>query len=318
MAAPGFDFVAESPLERCCAEFWAAQGEALSSEPQFREVMNRLLESARGKVVAGNLTGAKRDYDYFRWADIHCCREPMASTFDYGTCLFLSLAADAALAEGDYYESLAQVEHISAVLQEGDERRRWLGEKPRHNTEVRIQALRLLAELKWLRGLHDPQIRDRLSTPEQMLADLQQYQLRVRQRTQMDPSSPESAHLVENVGWCGLSVLKVALRWLGQEELVPAIAAFNRVHGTMLTLEHGSTAKGGGVEDIWMWEWELAKAYCSGRLSPDMLDEIQWNCVSLAAGCKMDLACYLRGLQREATLYQTKTRKQFSVVGSRV
>lgn len=317
MAAPGFDFLEGTALDKCCAEFWAAEEGALSDEQKFRRVMLQLLDVARRKVCAGELESAKREWDYFRWAEIHCSSEPLASTFDYGSCLFFALAGDAALQRGRYEQCLQQVELINVILVEGDQRRRWLSLPERLNTEARLNGLRLLAELKWLRGIHDPHIRDRVFTPESMLQQLSVYTTRVKQRLLAEPDSPHAHWMLETAGWAGISSLKVALRWLRPELVSDHLSAYNAAHGTMLSLDHGSLPQGGGLADIWMWEWEIAKAYCSGKLTPLMLADMQSNCLALAAACIPDLVCYMQGLQRESEMYTGQLRTNLVVVTGR-
>jgi len=249
-------------------QYWASN-EGLTSELRFHSKLYYLVNSIGVAYRTNNSEELAASLRRLLWVDDYVIGEPFLSVYETGlvnAILYIGHAcADRHLLEAGY----RVVQRCQELLTAKRERRSEQGLPPRPDSECWYRSYGLLAELKWKGSV---QLRDRLLTPEQVVAEFNAVEQRCLDYLQTNPSQDPTRdeRVKAGLGWYGLQVVKMVITWCPQyrDEMVQH---FNAVHGDILKCETGHfvSHRPNQPTNPWYWDLELFKWCMCGPGSSD-------------------------------------------------
>lgn len=249
-------------------QYWVSS-EGLTSELRFHGRLYCLVNSIASAYRTGNFEELAASMRRLLWVDDYVMGEPYQSIYESGLVnafLYVGhLCADRLLLDAGY----RVVQRCQEMLTAKRERRSELGMTPRPDSECWYRSWGLLAELKW-KG--PAQLRDRLITPDNLVAEFNAVEQRCLDYLRQNPSQDAGRddRVKAGLGWYGLQVVKMVITWCPQlrDEMVER---FNAVHGDILKCEtgHFTSHRPAQSTSPWYWDLELFKWCTCGPGSAD-------------------------------------------------
>lgn len=244
------------------------------------------------------------------WTEDFCQAEPLASAYDHSLCTFALLSAYGALARLQYEEVYEQVELVRSLVKEGELRRAREGQPADADREMQLRVLSLLAESKWLDGVP---ARDRILTPKQILGEYRRVAGRVQDYlSALEFPETELPDVLQDHGWSSLSILKVALRYLPDEQWSDVLDEFCLAHEISLLAEaeqHSPEPEEQSHKRLWWLEWEIAKLASRGPLATPELATLNARRLAVAQELNYGVG-YLENCEREFDAISKKNWRQ--------
>jgi hypothetical protein len=285
--------------------FWLSY-EGLSSESFFRRKLHSLVNEIMTAYNADDLPRMERALERIIWVEPLVQTEPYLSLYETGLVLATIPIALAAANRFDFDRGYRIAQHCRDVLIGKRNRREEMGLAYRADSECWYRLYNLLAELKW-KG--PAEMRDRVTSPENLICDYLKIERRCLQYLEAQPSDypDRDKNVLEALGWCGLQIIKMAARWCPQHVNV-LIDGFNRTHGRVLAPEigHFLEFKPTDAHNPLYWDFELYKWCVQGPGTPEEATLCnQWRldamrklygmaeATSFVDGCERELAFFL-------------------------
>ncbi|MCH7472802.1 hypothetical protein IIA79_07620 [bacterium] len=244
--------------EQDSQRFWF-DDDGLDSELRFHHKLSYVEGAISSAYDSGDL---KRIEDCFRrlfWIHPWVESEPILSHYE----TFIVLAA---LRLGQFFAdrfvfngAYRICESSRKLLLAKHKRRLEEGLPPRPDSECWYRLYTVLSELKW-KG--ERSARDRMMAPERIIGDYLTVEEQLLHNLKLHPSKAPTRdnRMKEALGWCGLSVIKMTMRWC-IELATGLIEHFNQVHGPILNkrIGHFQIFKPDEHPSPWYWDFELYK-----------------------------------------------------------
>lgn len=298
-------------------EFWTGN-EGLSSELRFQ---NRLALSAAEVHFAyknNQIADMRSAFQRLIWPIEHLIEEPLLSIFD-SAITQSAFYASQALSDRFLLDACYLVcENSCDVLTDKRVRRNLLSLPYRPDSESWLRLFISLASLKW-KGTDKQRdlvfsVEDIVSaycrTASTMLINLEQIPSQQRDRNRLAQ---------ELIGWCGLEVLKMCLRWspLNTNDLITYL---NTILGEIFSPQPGHFMRGRFPREHakLYWDFELFKWCVTG---PGTQDEAllcyQWRLDSVRAGNtdNEEYSAFILGAQRELEFLLDLGSQRMEVAG---
>jgi hypothetical protein len=284
--------------------FWLSY-EGLSSESFFRRKLFSVVLEISTAYNADDLERMERALERIIWVEPLVQSEPYLSIYETGLVLATIPIALTAASRFDFDRGYRIAQYCREVLIGKRNRREEMGLSYRADSECWYRLYNLLAELKW-KGPAD--MRDRITSPENLICDYLKIERRCMQYMETSPSdNPDrDQNVLEALGWCGLQIIKMSARWCPQHVNV-LIDGFNRTHGSVLTPEigHFLEFRPLDAQNPWYWDFELYKWCVQGPGTPEEATLCnQWRLdATRNFAPKTDISRFLEGCERELAFF---------------
>jgi hypothetical protein len=239
------------------AQFWQEWlDDPDQSEESLRKYTLSLTNAALQAAHQENYGGLRELVAIYWFAEPLFTAEPLISAYESGSFYIQLTLADLAFLRGELEECWHSVQLVLRCMAAGDQRRRALAEDERPMSELRTNALGLLAAC-YVEN-------QGLATPEEMAATAEAYwELAGDYWAKLSAPSvrDERRRLMQHhIAVWELYVSKGCL-WLDEELARRARAEFNARHDTHLLpeLRHFEELKPADLPSAWYWDYELAK-----------------------------------------------------------
>lgn len=262
--------------------FWTP--ERVASPGAFKRATNELLAECTDAFRANDRRAMWRILDVLDEALPFAAEEPWVSSHEYAYCLVGLLIGITLANAGEFEYAFLIAHYVNARLICGDARRKALGIAGVKNTEIRLNLLNLLGDLK---KQCDVANRDTVLTPQLMCEDILVCAANVKlyvdrnmvEAAQMLPESRAKVELrcqdiTNALGWAWLMVIETATRYLPKAVVVDQITRFNRALGFKLAASPWHYKKHAPLDEHspWYWDYEICKLDLLGELSESDID----------------------------------------------
>ncbi len=290
------------------AQWW--RNGALRSEVRFREMMLGIVGLAHEHALAGEIEAAEELREIYCRVEPHCIDTELAASYDHGLIMFGMLLAECAALYrqwADAYRLAAEARELVRDIRRRDPRRR-------HSEALWVTA-RVLADVKW----QEPEgNRDRLITPEQLVAEYREIERHVRAEL---PGIPEDrrADIVESLAWTGLAMCKLAVRFLSTRQLAQLVSHCGMAYGAALRCDVGHCRYGNGPPPghaTFYWDYEICKLWLAGELTLDELDDCHRARVLAAEAEGHSAPLYRRALELEYAAMAPSCQRQLELLNA--